>query len=413
MLVSQIGSWTADMWGAVIGLFSFIPSWGWMIIVFTVCLKLILSPLDFWQRKVSRESMKKQAVLQPELAKIQKKFGNNKQMLNQKTMELYKRENFNMFGSCGVMLLNMAITLFVFITLFYGLMGISQTQVLNQYNSLEEAYNANFAQVYNIEESEISSKEAELWQQAYQQASTELNEGATEDVTEEQIYSRALEIFISTDEMQQVQQAVLAIFNDEVKESWLWIDNVWRPDTNSSAFPDYQSFVSQTNFYSSEQYTKVLNERLESLPEGATDEQRNEITTEVQKSFEQKYDFVTSIVQQEYSSWNGYFILVVLSAVITYLSLTITQGGFKKKKNQEEDPTNAIGAGKAMKFMRFLLPILMIIFTIGYSAAFALYIVTNSLMSMIISLISMKILETIDKKKKVTITTKNRPEYSR
>ncbi len=412
MLVSQIGSWTADMWGAVIGLFSFIPSWGWMIIVFTVCLKLILSPLDFWQRKISRENMKKQAVLQPELAKIQKKFGNNKQMLNQKTMELYKRENFNMFGSCWVMLLNMAITLFVFITLFYGLMGISQTQMLNQYNSLEEAYNTNFAQVYNIDESEISSKEAELWQQAYQQATTELNKDEQE-ATEEQIYSRALEIYISTDEMKQIQQAVLATFNNEVKESWLWIDNVWRPDTNSSAFPDYQSFVSQANFYSSTQYTTVLNEKLASLPEDATDEQKNQIINEVQKSFEQKYDFVTTGVQQAYSSWNGYFILVVLSAVITYLSLTIAQGGFKKKKNQEEDLTSAMGAGKAMKFMRFLLPILMIIFTIGYSAAFALYIVTNSFMSMIISLIAMKILEKLDKKKKVTITTKNKPEYSR
>ena len=412
MLVSQIGSWTADMWGAVIGLFSFIPSWGWMIIVFTVCLKLILSPLDFWQRKISRENMKKQAVLQPELAKIQKKFGNNKQMLNQKTMELYKRENFNMFGSCWVMLLNMAITLFVFITLFYGLMGISQTQMLNQYNSLEEAYNTNFAQVYNIDESEISSKEAELWQQAYQQATTELNKDEQE-ATEEQIYSRALEIYISTDEMKQIQQAVLATFNNEVKESWLWVDNVWRPDTNSSAFPDYQSFVSQANFYSSTQYTTVLNEKLASLPEDATDEQKNQIINEVQKSFEQKYDFVTTGVQQAYSSWNGYFILVVLAAVITYLSLTIAQGGFKKKKNQEEDLTSAMGAGKAMKFMRFLLPILMIIFTIGYSAAFALYIVTNSFMSMIISLIAMKILEKLDKKKKVTITTKNKPEYSR
>ena len=88
----MLASWTTDMWSPIIELFNFIPNYGFMIIVFTICLKLILSPLDFWQKKVSRASTLKQQKLQPEIAKIQKKYANNTQMINQKTMELYKKD---------------------------------------------------------------------------------------------------------------------------------------------------------------------------------------------------------------------------------------------------------------------------------------------------------------------------------
>ena len=144
MLLYQLAGWTQDMWSAIIGLFSFIPNWGFMIIVFTIILKIVLSPLDFWQRKMARKNALKQAQMQPELEKIQKKYGNNKQLLNQKTMELYKRENFSVMGSCLGMLVNMAITLFIFFTLFSGLTGMSNTEVTKQYQSVQDEYNQKF-----------------------------------------------------------------------------------------------------------------------------------------------------------------------------------------------------------------------------------------------------------------------------
>ena len=133
----MLASWTADMWSPIINLFSFIPSYGFMIIVFTICLKIILSPLDYWQKKVSRSSMMKQQKLQPEIAKLQKKYGQNTQMLNQKTMELYKREGYNVIGSCLSMFVNLALTLFIFFTLFTGLQGISQEKTYKQYLEIE------------------------------------------------------------------------------------------------------------------------------------------------------------------------------------------------------------------------------------------------------------------------------------
>ena len=62
-MLSLLANWTTDMWAPIIGIFGFIPNYAWSIIVFTICLKLILSPLDFWQRKVQRDSTKKQQEL--------------------------------------------------------------------------------------------------------------------------------------------------------------------------------------------------------------------------------------------------------------------------------------------------------------------------------------------------------------
>ena len=66
------------LWGTIISWFqSFLPSFGLTIIVFTVALKLVLSPLEIYQKVSSKKTAEKQAVLQPKLEKLQKQYGNN------------------------------------------------------------------------------------------------------------------------------------------------------------------------------------------------------------------------------------------------------------------------------------------------------------------------------------------------
>lgn len=389
-----LADWTADMWGPVINLFSFIPSYGWMILVFTVCLKLILSPLDFWQRKVSRNMMVKQAKLQPEMEKLKKRYGNNAQLLNQKTMELYKKENFNMFGSCFSMLLNLVITIFIFMTLFYGLMGISQQQILKQYDTLKQTYNTEFAAEYSVENTEnaIKEKENQLFEDAYAEAQTLL--GA--EASEEQLKEKQQELF--NQKIAGIQDKVLLKYN-EIKDGWLWVGNIWRPDTSASGFAGYADFVNLSQIYNSQEYKASV--------EGKSDEE----IAQIKADMETQYNRVTAKVQTEYSSWNGYFILVILSAVVTFLSASISQKQ-SMKKNKQMDP-NLQAQSKSTNIMKFILPIIMIIFTVGYSAAFAIYIVTNSLMSLLLSTIFLKIIESKDDKKQIAIKESKKPEYSR
>ena len=404
----MLASWTTDMWSPIINLFSFIPSYGFMIIVFTICLKIILSPLDFWQKKVSRSSTLKQQKLQPEIAKIQKRYANNTQMINQKTMELYKREGYNVVGSCLSMLLNLAITLFIFITLFLGLIGISQNKTYNQYLELETAYNTTFNQEmreqYNLtatdDNSDITNQMTLLISNRSEEARLALIEEGIAEPSAEEIEARARELVYTNDIaaiVENAQNSASARY-EEIKDNWLWVDNIWRPDTYVSGFPAFNDFVNISN--------------LKAQLNG--DQARyNEI--------QQNFDTITAKIQSTYSSWNGYFILVILAGVVTFLSMTVTQMITTNKKdknkqqviqnNQQLQQQNQMNG--ATKIMKWVMPIIMIIFTISYSAAFALYIVMNSLMSFIISIISLKIIEKLEKNKKNKDDKVKKVSYSR
>ena len=73
LLHDQI-AWNTGFWGSIIGWFdSFIKSYGWTVIIVTLVIKLLLSPLDFFQRKVGVKNAMQQAKLQPELDKIKVK----------------------------------------------------------------------------------------------------------------------------------------------------------------------------------------------------------------------------------------------------------------------------------------------------------------------------------------------------
>lgn len=382
-MFSLLANWTTDMWAPVINLFSFIPNYAWSIIIFTIALKIVLSPLDFWQRKVQRDSTKKQQEMQPLVEKLQKQYANNKQVLNQKTMELYKKNNYNVVGSCVSMLVNFVLTLFIFFTLFYGLTGMAQNKIYDQYQKLETNFTTEYSTKFGTENTidavwanylaKVDAEEAN--------ARAKLAEEGITDPTTEQVYAKQKELVQNSEDVQAILSNEAAYYNT-IKESWLWIDSIWRPDTYISGFPDYNSYKSSSALTSRPEYKEVADSDI-------TDEEKNAIFTK----WEDQYNFITANIQKQHSSWNGYFILSVLAALITYLSISYSQRtSLKRKKAQAQAPQQG-----SMKIMKFLMPIIMVFFTLSYSAAFAIYIVTNQIMSFIISIIALSIFSRKDK----------------
>ena len=90
------------VYGILAWIQSWVGSWGWSIVVFAILIRLVLTPLDF----KSRVSMRKTQKLQPQLQALQKKYANDKEKLNAKTAELYKKEHINPLSSCLPMLLS-------------------------------------------------------------------------------------------------------------------------------------------------------------------------------------------------------------------------------------------------------------------------------------------------------------------
>src|SRR3954465_3934760 len=88
-------------------------SWGWSIIALTIVVRAALVPLTVKQFK-SMQALQK---LQPEIKKLQAKYKDDKQRLNQEMMKFYQENKVNPLGSCLPLIAQMP----VFISLFYML----------------------------------------------------------------------------------------------------------------------------------------------------------------------------------------------------------------------------------------------------------------------------------------------------
>jgi YidC/Oxa1 family membrane protein insertase len=88
-------------------------SWGTSIIALTVAVRIVLLPLTLKQFR----SMQALQTLAPEIKKLQEKYKDDRQRLNQEMMKFYQENKVNPFGSC----LPLVAQLPVFISLFYML----------------------------------------------------------------------------------------------------------------------------------------------------------------------------------------------------------------------------------------------------------------------------------------------------
>lgn len=91
-----------------------VGNWGIAIIGLTILVKTLLFPLS----AAGFKSMAKMRKLQPEMAKLKERFGDDKQKFSQAMMELYKKEGANPLGGCFPILLQMP----VFLALYWTLM---------------------------------------------------------------------------------------------------------------------------------------------------------------------------------------------------------------------------------------------------------------------------------------------------
>jgi len=76
-------------------------SWGWAIILLTFTIRILILPLTFKGVK----SMQKLQVLQPEMKKIQERYKDDRQRMNQEMMKFYQENKVNPLGSCLPLLL--------------------------------------------------------------------------------------------------------------------------------------------------------------------------------------------------------------------------------------------------------------------------------------------------------------------
>jgi len=385
---------------------SSVVNYGWVIILFTLLIKACLSPMDLLIKFTTKKTSLVQQKLAPQIARINKKYANDQQQAQMQTQALYKKEGFNVFGSCIVTLVNLVVTMVVFFTLFASLRQMSAYKAINQYAQMEQAYvttltkvsKENFISTINTKLNDETAYDG-LYKPKFEGDGTEENKGIfyyyftvnqqvsdddknylettvvyTEDGTDYTL--KTILESVTTAAEEQAGDAAAEVWKD-VKDTWLWIDNIWVSDNYKSPLPTYKDLKSM-----------------------ASSSKIKEYKTYVSNINEDLYNTVTSTVHSKHSRWNGYFILAILSAVLTFLSQWITELLQKSKNKQVNDLMQSTNqqAG-AMKMMKILLPIMMVVFVLTSSAAFGLYIVSSSLISMLITVLTSLIVNACYKKK--------------
>ncbi|MBQ7466685.1 MAG: membrane protein insertase YidC [Clostridia bacterium] len=401
------------MWPSILNwIESSVVNYGWVIILFTLLVKACLSPLDLLIKFTTKKTTLVQQKLAPQIARLNKKYANDKQTLQMQTNTLYKKEGFSVFGSCIVTLINLVVTMVVFFTLFASLRTMSAYKAITQYDQMQTAYlntisttaknnfNTTLAEngyslddhanikviLYGNEASEDPvEKNGYLFYffSANQTSDEKLDQMAATLKTE--IVYDDISVFTvlensTTAATSAAEEEVNKVWNN-VKDNWLWIDNIWVTDDYKSPLPTYDNLKGMANS------SKV-----------------SEYKTYVENTNQTLYNNITNAVHAKNQRWNGYFILAILAAVTSFLSQWITEKLSKSKNKAVNKLTESTSqAGGAMKIMKFLLPAIMVIFVMTSSSAFGLYIVSSAIISIGISALTSLIVNAVYKKKEEEI----------
>ena len=309
-----------DLWQTIIGWFgSWIVNYGWAIIVFTIALKLVMIPLDIFQRVSSQKQSRFMQIMQPEMQALQAKYGNDREKLNQEQAKLYKKYNINMGGMCLNMLLTMGVSLLIFFTLFSSLRKYGADKVYESYKQID-----------NVVITAIGDK----------------------SLDDESLDKNEIKVLIEQE-------------YDKVKEknSWLWVKNVWKSDSKVSQFVEFDDYANYMNY---------------------TDENGKK---ELAKA---RYDFIVNSIEGEETQPNGYFVLIILAAIVSFLTQFVS-AKLMTPKGQKLNTMN--------KVMFAVLPLSMMLFAFNSNVVFTLYIIVNSAMSAIISTAITLIMRNKDKGK--------------
>ena len=338
-----------------------VASFGWTVVLFTVVLRLILSPLDIWQKVIARKNNKAMERMKPQLEVLQARYADDKQRLQQEQMALYKKEKYSTMGMC----LPTIVTFVVFFVVFAGFRQMVGYQFAKDYKECVKTYNASIAE--QIEQNKDKEFIVDNGDGKYDIDDVAKTEAGAE------FYAKA---------KKNAQHAVYEVYYSEDQvtiRSFLWIKNIFVSDNWAQAVPDFATVTGQKGMATS----KLT---------GITIDEYNDVMAEVLGTGGYGKD----------GKWNGLLILPVLSIALSLLSTKLLSGSQAQppapaQNAQGEGAEKAKAQQQSMKMMQYVMPIMMGVFALFYSGAFALYMFTSSLCAILFQLTFNLIAKLVDK----------------
>ena len=435
---SPPGGFITGMWSwFLLTVFQWIPNYGWRVVVFTLLLKIVLSPIDIISRVKMRKNQRIIQSLKPEVEKLEKQYGGNPQALQQKKNELNKKNGVKMTAGCLPMLVTMILSMWL---LLGGLNPISQYMNMMQYLELFDAYTAaeraniaegEFARYFIIERNEDDDIIAVTLRPVTDAVFDEAGEKGTteEESLNHRLAHRAdVQLWAQAPSREAGWRAVynryFGIYEFSgyrpVREGFLWVRNIWVSDTvMNSAIMNFGEFMGSIGRFSNAAELGLTYSDF-GLPETASEE-------EIQQAFQEQvidqYSIVMrDLIASDHNRANGFFILPIISIAVMIVNQLLTKK--LQKKSGTEGGMGAMGmpgmmpgaggSGKMGKIMMFVMPVMFGVFSLFFTAAFALYIIANSLVMILITLGANGVIHLLEKReKKEEVTEEGVIRYGR
>ncbi len=401
-------------------------------VIFTLILKTVTSPIDIFTRIKQKKQSLLMKSMRPQMEKLQKQYANDKNMYSQKVMELQKAHGINPLGAC----LPMIVSIVIFMIVIGAFSTYSNFATLTTYNNMVGAYNdsvetyiyATYAEeeavsLLNLEEGQkpeeiklnLNGKESTYYLVNVKNTGTDKDnflirvrntvnpEGEAEhrenywleegsfmvDFDKFSAYLASVDSSFTVDKQTEfagfseskkfervasfVQLNARSAAADNYHENrgfsaFGWIGNVWYADSMlNKEVPDFNNFQSSIS---------------------------RAVGAGMSTTYEPSYIEVTynlgNGIGNEMNTFNGYFVLVVLSVGTMFLQQFITM---RAQKDANELSSVDGSAAKTNKWMMIMMPIIFGVFSFFYSAAFSVYMITSNVYSLAMTLITNKIVD--------------------
>lgn len=393
------------------------------IILFTLLLKIITFPFDFMSRASMRKNSLKMEQMRPELEKLQKQYANDKALYNQKMMALYKKNGYSMFGAC----LPTIITLVIFIIAINGFNSYSQFKCKEYLQDMSIAYNSVIYDGLETDDTYIIKNENGTLTIKYDQVLTKVGSSSSavidlDNYNHKIIVNKNAEVLslkttngymehtvsysikqdgtteFSASEYRVILEKVQNNENLKVGENKFTGTDV--ADAVSHIEEICKTRSAQAFRNANVNFLWVKNLWLKDSPLDHPIQSDAGSFNAAHGSNVSETDFLklTAKLEAEKGQPNGYFILCILTAAMSFLMQFVMS---KSQKAQMELQTVDGQGAKTQKMMMWLMPIMMAVFSFIYTASFSIYMVLSSAISIGTTLLINKIIDVKYKKKQV------------
>lgn len=341
--------------------YELVHNYGWALLLFTVIIKLIMLPSSMKQQL----STARMARLNPKLEQLKKKYGDNREKLNEATMELYNQENINPMGSCLPMVLTFVL-LFAVIEVVYAPLSyignVPKDKLTAAQDTVYDIYTVSTA-IKNYSPVEVGEGSAEVV--------TTTNESSEKNkLTVDTLTAQGRDIYEVLLEIKSQEKSTLAKYED---------DKLKKLSEILIAHPKMDEYFTDTSKVSQRFVAgNSATSRTQLLVISVAKDYPDIFDSEVAKLCEDlDYTFL-GIYLGDYPSWKSILVLIPIISLISQLAVTVLSQYYSKKNNG-----GAASVNKSMNFMLYGMPLLSFWIAFSFPAGIGIYWIFSSLLALV------------------------------